>query len=51
MNKFLEILTSLTQEQITNLRTGIEAGVITKEEVRKALGLEEAARELDGQLS
>lgn len=43
MSEFMEILKSLTSEQVQNLRIGIEAGVITKEEVRAMLKLDQAA--------
>lgn len=46
MSEFMEILKTLTSEQVQNLRIGIEAGVITKAEVRAMLKLDEAAQAL-----
>ena len=44
--EFINILKTLTSEQVQNLRIGIEAGVITREEVRAMLKLDEAAQAL-----
>ena len=43
---FLGIITEISVEQITKIRIMIECNLITKEEARQMLGLEEASKEL-----